>query len=99
MKRIWTIIGVSDVPGSFKWYQSLFGLPETAPGHDHWGQIVDIDGTVFFSPHKWVAHEHLPLMSPDDEKPGNGLLLVFRDVDYEMELKRARTLVDGFEEE
>lgn len=24
MKRIWTIIGVSDVPGSFKWYQSLF---------------------------------------------------------------------------
>jgi hypothetical protein len=23
MKRIWTIIGVSDVPGSIKWYQSL----------------------------------------------------------------------------
>ena len=33
MKRIWTIIGVRDVPGSFKWYQSLFGQPETAPGH------------------------------------------------------------------
>ena len=29
MKRTWTIIGVSDVPGSFKWYQSLFGQPET----------------------------------------------------------------------
>ena len=24
-------IGVRDVPGSFKWYQSLFGQPETPP--------------------------------------------------------------------
>jgi hypothetical protein len=39
MKRTWTIIGVSDVPGSFKWYQSLFGQPETPPGHDDFGQI------------------------------------------------------------
>jgi hypothetical protein len=37
MKRIWTIIAVSDVPGSFKWYQSLFGQPETPPGHDDFG--------------------------------------------------------------
>ena len=29
MKRTWTIIGVRDVRGSFKWYQSLFGQPET----------------------------------------------------------------------
>ena len=99
MKSIWTIIGVSNVPGSFKWYQSLFGLPETAPGHDHWGQIVDIDGTVLLCLHKWGAHEHPPLMSPDDGKPGNGLLLFFRVDDYEMALKRARALVDGFEEE
>jgi hypothetical protein len=41
MKRTWTIIGVSDVPASFKWYQSLFGQPETPPGHDHFGQILD----------------------------------------------------------
>jgi hypothetical protein len=27
MKRTWTIIGVGDVPGSFKWYQALFGQP------------------------------------------------------------------------
>ena len=31
MKRTWTIIGVSDVAKSFKWYQSLFGQPETEP--------------------------------------------------------------------
>jgi hypothetical protein len=27
MKRTWTIIGVSDVPGSLRWYQALFGQP------------------------------------------------------------------------
>ena len=31
MKRTWTIIGVGDVPGSFKWYQALFGQPATLP--------------------------------------------------------------------
>ena len=29
MKRTWTIIGVRDVPSSFRWYQSLFGQPAT----------------------------------------------------------------------
>jgi hypothetical protein len=46
MKRTWTIIGVRDVPGSFKWYQSLFGQAVTFPSHDHFGQILDADGTV-----------------------------------------------------
>ena len=31
MKRAWTIIAVSDVPCSFKWYQALFGQPEAFP--------------------------------------------------------------------
>ena len=92
-------IGVSDVPRSFKWYQSLFGQPETAPGHDYWGQILDTDGTVLLCLHQWGAHDHPSLISPDDGTPGNGLLLFFRVDDYEMALKRARTLVDRFEEE
>ena len=53
MKRTWTIIGVSDVPGSFKWYQSLFGQPETSPCHDDFGQILDTDGTVLLYLHQW----------------------------------------------
>ena len=36
MKRTWTIIGVANVPQSFKWYQSLLGLSETAPAHDYY---------------------------------------------------------------
>ena len=99
MKRTWTIIGVSDVPGSFKWYQSLFGQPETPPGHDYFGQILDTDGTVLLCLHQWGAHEHPSLMSPDEAPPGNGLLLFFRVDDFDMALKRARALVDRFEEE
>jgi catechol 2,3-dioxygenase-like lactoylglutathione lyase family enzyme len=99
MKRTWTIIGVRDVPGSFKWYQSLFGQPETAPGHDYFGQILDTDGAVLLCLHQWGAHAHPSLMSPDEASPGNGLLLFFRVDDYEMALKRARALVGRFEEE
>jgi catechol 2,3-dioxygenase-like lactoylglutathione lyase family enzyme len=109
MKRTWTIIGVSDVSSSFKWYQSLFGQPETAPSHDDFGQIKDIDGTVLLCLHQWgcvknsvpsrPAHEHPPLMSPDEATPGNGLLLFFRVDDYGDALTRARGLVARFEEE
>jgi len=77
MKRTWTIIGVADVPQSFKWYQSLLDLPETAPAHHYFGQIVDSDGTVLLCLHKWGAHEHPSLTSPHCAKPGNGLLLFF----------------------
>ena len=99
MKRIWTIIGVRDVPTSFRWYQLLLGLPRTRPSHDGWGQILDGDGTVLLSLHEWGAHDHPPLMSPDVATPGNGLLLFFRVDDYEMALNRGRDLVDRFEEE
>jgi catechol 2,3-dioxygenase-like lactoylglutathione lyase family enzyme len=99
MKRTWTIIGVSDVASSFKWYQSLFGQRATAPAHDDFGQILDADGTVLLCLHLWGAHEHPPLMSPDKETPGNGLLLFFRVDDFDRALKRARALVTRFEEE
>jgi predicted enzyme related to lactoylglutathione lyase len=99
MKRTWTIIGVSDVGGSFKWYQSLFGQAETLPGHDYFGQLLDTDGTVLLCLHQWGAHEHPSLMSPNEAPPGNGLLLFFRVDDFDMALKRARALVARFEEE
>jgi hypothetical protein len=99
MKRTWTIIGVRDVPFSFRWYQSLFGQPETAPGHDYWGQIRDADGTVLLCLHEWGSHDHPSLMSPARAQPGNGLLLFFRIDDFELALQRARTLVPRLEEE
>jgi catechol 2,3-dioxygenase-like lactoylglutathione lyase family enzyme len=99
MKRLWTIIGVSDVAGSFKWYQSLLGLPETAPAHDYFGQILDSDGTVLLCLHEWGAHDHPSLTNPDHAQPGNGLLLFFRVDDFDIALTRARALVDRLEEE
>ncbi len=99
MKRTWTIIGVSDVARSFKWYQSLFGQPETNPAHDYFGQICDSDGTVLLCLHQWGAHEHPSLTSPDLATPGNGLLLFFRVDDFDLALPRARKLVPRLEEE
>ncbi len=99
MKRIWTIIGVADVPRSFRWYQALFGQPATLPAHQDFGQILDSDGTVLLCLHEWGAHGHPSLMSPDDATPGNGLLLFFRVDDFDLALQRARTLNTRLEEE
>jgi predicted enzyme related to lactoylglutathione lyase len=99
MKRTWTIIGVRDVARSFEWYQSLFGQPLTRPAHDDFGQLCDSDGTVLLCLHQWGAHEHPPLMSPENGKAGNGLLLFFRVDDFSMALKRAGALVTHLDEE
>ena len=99
MRRTWTIIGVDDVPYSFRWYQSLFGMPETSPGHDYFGQILDSDGTVLLCLHEWGSHEHPSLTSPEIAQPGNGLLLFFRVDDFATALPRARALVARLEEE
>jgi catechol 2,3-dioxygenase-like lactoylglutathione lyase family enzyme len=92
MRRIWTIIGVNDVSKSFEWYQSLLGLPDTAPAHDYFGQILDTDGTVLLCLHAWGAHEHPSLTTPDKAQPGNGLLLFFRVDDFDAILPKARAL-------
>ena len=99
MKWIWTIIGVADVPLSFKWYQALLRLPETAPAHSDFGQIIDSDGMVLLCLHEWDAHEHPSLSSPHHVEPGNGLLLFFRVDNFAVALPRARALVSRLEEE
>jgi len=99
MKRTWTVIGVRDVAASCRWYQALFGQPETPPAHDDFAQILDTDGTVLLCLHEWGAHGHPPLTSPDEATPGNGLLLFFRVDDFDASLERARVLVERLEEE
>jgi catechol 2,3-dioxygenase-like lactoylglutathione lyase family enzyme len=99
VKSIWTIIGVADVAASFRWYQSLFGQPQTAPSHAHFAQLLDTNGTVLLCLHQWGAHEHPTLTSPDLATPGNGLLLFFRVDDFDLALQHARGLVARFDEE
>jgi catechol 2,3-dioxygenase-like lactoylglutathione lyase family enzyme len=99
MIRLWTIIGVADVASSFRWYQTLLGLPVAAPSHDYFGQVVDSDGTVLLCLHKWGAHQHPTLTSPKRAEPGNGLLLFFRVDSFELALAAARALTERLEEE
>ena len=99
MKRIWTIIGVSDVRHSYRWYQSLLGHELSEPAHADFGMVTDDDGTVLVCLHEWGAHEHPTLMSPEIATPGNGLILFFRVDDFDEALRRARRLVGHFEEE
>lgn len=99
MKRIWTIIAVSDVTRSFAWYQRLFGQAATAPAHGYFGQIRDADGTVLLSLHRWGDHDHPSLTSPERGTPGNGLILFFRVDNLDATLERARDLVNELEEE
>lgn len=99
MRRTWTIIGVRDVTTSVNWYQALFGQLETPPDHDHFGQILDTDGTVLLCLHQWGAHRHPSLMSPGEATPGNGLLVFFRVDDFDTILERARALVTRLDEE
>jgi catechol 2,3-dioxygenase-like lactoylglutathione lyase family enzyme len=97
--RTWTIIACADVSRSLKWYQSLLGLPHTAPAHDYFGQLLDADGTVLLCLHSWGEHEHPSLTSPDHAQPGNGLLLFFRVDRFDAAVTRARALVARLEEE
>jgi catechol 2,3-dioxygenase-like lactoylglutathione lyase family enzyme len=99
MKRLWTIIGVSDVAASLEWYQTLLGLPVDPPRHDYFGQVLDADGTVMLCLHRWGDHEHPSLASPAHAEPGNGLLLFFRVHDFDQALSHARSIVASLEEE
>ena len=45
---------MNDVRASFKWYQCLFGQPQTAPAHDEFGQLLDSDETVLLCLHEWA---------------------------------------------
>jgi catechol 2,3-dioxygenase-like lactoylglutathione lyase family enzyme len=99
VKRLWTIIGVADVASSFQWYQSLLGQPAIDPAHEYFGQLLDSDGTVLLSLHRWGAHDHPTLAGPDEAHPGQGLILFFRVDDFDDALARARTMVTALEEE
>jgi hypothetical protein len=67
-------------------------MARRSPAHDYFGQVVDTDGTVLLCLHRWGDHDHPPLASPDNGKPGNGLLLFLRVDDFEETLSRARDL-------
>ena len=98
MKRTWTILGVRDVPGSFRWYQSLFGQAETAPAHSYFGQILDSDGTVLALPARvGFARPSLTDEPRSRPRPATASSCSFCVDDFDKALTRARALVSRFE--
>ena len=94
------IIAVKDVAASSKWYQTLLNCKNThSSGGNIFDQLIDTDGTIILCLHYWGDHEHPSLMSPDQGKPGNGLLLFFRVDDINKAWERAQTLGTMLEEE
>lgn len=92
MTKLWTILGVADVAYSTAWYQSLLGVPQIAPAHDYFGQVVDHGGTVLLCLHRWGEHEHPSLLSAGTSPAGNGLLIFFWVTDLAAAFSRAKTL-------
>jgi catechol 2,3-dioxygenase-like lactoylglutathione lyase family enzyme len=99
MTHLWTITAVADVAQSTRWYQRLLGLPEVAPAHSYFGQVVAPDGTVLLCLHSWGDHEHPTMISPERAPPGNGLILFFRVDGFSEVLARARLLVPALSEQ
>ena len=99
MKRIWTIIGVRDVARSVKWYQALFGQPESPPAHADFGQIAMPMARCLLCLHQWGAHEHPSLLSPHEGHAGQRASVVLRVDDFDLALPRARALVARLDEE
>jgi hypothetical protein len=65
MKRIWTIIGVSDVRGSFSWYQALFGQPQTLL----FFRVDDFEMALERARALVTRHEEEPHVNPNTRTP------------------------------
>ena len=97
MIRTEVIIGVRNVKKSADWYQSLLDC-RTTHGGETFEILVDNDtNTPILCLHRWGAHEHSTLMSPDVKK-GNGLILYFRVDDLDKVWNNARDLYAVIEE-
>ena len=76
MTQIDPIIAVKNVKASAKWYDSVFGYTQNHGG-DEFAVLVDCNDKIMLCLHKWGAHEHPTMVSPNIT-PGNGLILYFR---------------------
>lgn len=53
MKRTWTIIRGNQRVGQLEVVPGSVCQPTTLPARDHFGQILDSDGTVLLCLHEW----------------------------------------------
>ncbi len=99
MIRTEPILAVENVEASSKWYRTLLQCENTHENAEVFDQLIDADGTILLCLHRWGDHEHPSLLSPDQGKAGNGLLLFFRVDQFDKAWERAQALQAKIEEE
>ena len=86
-----TLIAVTDVEASSRWYQNLLGC-QSAHGGPHYERLV-VDGRLVLQLHSFdVEHHHPPIGNRQGKPYGNGLLLWFEIDDFDAAMKRVEEL-------
>ncbi len=91
-----TLLAVSDVRASARWYGTLLGAPRTselmASDHDDRYDRLLVDGVLVLQLHSWDAEDHPNLVDPDGGRNGHGVLVWFEFDDVDAAIERARAL-------
>jgi hypothetical protein len=81
------LICVADVQQASAWFQRAMGFV-SAHGGPEYEQLVS-NGVVVLQLHRWDAHEHPHLGSPETKPYGNGVVLWFMSEHVEQDYERA----------
>jgi catechol 2,3-dioxygenase-like lactoylglutathione lyase family enzyme len=86
-----TLIAVTDVEASSRWYQRLLGFTSGHGGRAY--EQLLWQGEIVMQLHSFdVEHHHGRIGNPDDRPYGNGVLLWFEIDDFDAALGRATEL-------
>lgn len=81
------LICVTDVQQTSAWFQHALGFT-SAHGGPEYEQLVS-NGVMVLQLHRWDAHEHPHLGSPETRPYGNGVVLWFMSEHVEQDYERA----------
>lgn len=85
------LICVRDVEASSRWYQQLLQC-QSAHGGPNYERLV-ASGRLVLQLHRWEeSHHHGRIGDPNDQPPGNGLLLWFEIDDFDAAVARAEAM-------
>lgn len=84
------LIAVHDVEASSRWYQHLFGW-ESGHGGKEYERLV-FEGEMMLQLHSWSSHEHPNIGNATNKPYGNGVLLWYQIVEFDVAVARARSL-------
>jgi catechol 2,3-dioxygenase-like lactoylglutathione lyase family enzyme len=85
------LICCGDVEASSRWYQQLLNC-QSAHGGPHYERLM-ASGKLVLQLHNWqTEHDHGRIGDPNDQPPGNGVLLWFEIDDIDAAIARAEAM-------